>query len=157
MHHPLPWLLAAALAFATAPPASAADASGAPAFRRAASFTVSGGSALGSYQAGFLYYMLAAREVNGGGGPRLKLASGASAGSINAMLALTHAEGGLPLDPDENLFARVWLPVGFRDLFVRGAVTPLAPSPGRCSSGKPCASRRPWAPACPPRSTWSWR
>ncbi|MCX5731049.1 MAG: patatin-like phospholipase family protein, partial [Deltaproteobacteria bacterium] len=125
MHWSLPRLLAAALALAAAPPSAAADAAAAPAPRRAASFTVSGGSALGSYQAGFLYYMLAARQVNGGGGPRLKLASGASAGSINAMLSLTFAEGGLPLDPDENLFARVWLPVGFRDLFVPGAVTPL--------------------------------
>lgn len=124
MQRSLPRLFAAALVLAAAPP-SAADAAAAPAPRRAASFTVSGGSALGSYQAGFLYYMLAARQVNGGGGPRLKLASGASAGSINAMLSLTHAEGGLPLDPDENLFARVWLPVGFRDLFVPGAVTPL--------------------------------
>ena len=124
MHHPLSRLLAVVLALAAAPPSPAADASAPPPGRHTVSFTVSGGSALGSYQAGFLYYVLAARQVNGGGAS-LKLASGASAGSINAMLALAHAEGGLPLDPDDNLLSRVWLPVGFRDLFVPGEVTPL--------------------------------
>jgi predicted acylesterase/phospholipase RssA len=114
--------VAAAIAIAAALPAlPAAPAPG----HHAASFTISGGAALGSYEAGFLYYMLAAGQVNGGGGLDLRLATGASAGSINSLLALVHAEGGLPLDPDQSLFARVWLPMGFHQLFQPGTATAL--------------------------------
>ena len=108
--------LAAALAAALAAPALAAPAP------NPLSLTVSGGVSLGSYQAGFLYYILAANQQNAGAGPVLKVATGASAGSANALMALRYACGGLPLDPRQSLFARVWLPMGFHELLRRDEV-----------------------------------
>ncbi len=117
---------AAAIALALVlPTAGAAEPTASPAPPRPASFTVSGGAALGAYEAGFLYYMLLAGQENGPGGLRLDLATGASAGSINSLLALATSRGGLPPDPYQSLFARVWLPVGFRQLFVPSEATAL--------------------------------
>ena len=83
----------------------------------ALSLTVSGGVSLGAYQAGFLYYVLAAAQRNPGRTPPLKIATGASAGSVNSLLSLRYACGDLPEDPLASLFARTWLPVGYRELF----------------------------------------
>jgi len=107
----------ARLAFALAGAALALPAASAAENPSRLSLTVSGGVSLGAYQAGFLYYVLAAAQRNAGRGPALKVATGASAGSVNSLLSLRYACGGLPEDPRESLFARVWLPVGFRDLF----------------------------------------
>jgi hypothetical protein len=86
--------------------------------------TVSGGVSLGAYEAGFLYYTLAAAQTNPWLGD-LKLATGASAGSVNALLALRSACSGVSLSPSDSLLAQVWLPVGFRQLFVAGEASPL--------------------------------
>lgn len=104
-------LLAVALGLELALPATAA----AP--PSPTSLTVSGGVSLGAYEAGFLYYTLAANQASGGAAGSLKLATGASAGGVNSLLALRYACGGLPQDPRQSLFARIWLPLGFRELF----------------------------------------
>jgi len=97
--------------------AELAASAAAPASPAKYSLTVSGGVSLGAYQAGFLYYVLAANQVNSGRAAELKIATGASAGSVNSLMSLRYACGGLPLDPRQSLFARVWLPLGFRELY----------------------------------------
>lgn len=98
-----------------------------------ASLVVSGGVSLGSYQAGFLHYYtqyllvhgryvrqffpadaatLADLDLVGG----FKVATGASAGSINAFLA-TVAGCRKPVTvPEESLFYKAWIPVGMDTL-----------------------------------------
>jgi hypothetical protein len=91
--------------------------------RRAISLTVSGGVSLGAYEAGALYYSLAAlhdsREVE------FRLLTGASAGSINALLAVLTACHPIAPSPPGSLFWRTWVPVGFDRLYVPEATTPL--------------------------------
>src|SRR5512137_776747 len=91
----------------------------------AVALTVSGGASLGSYEAGFLHYLAAARQAGGGGGPEIRVATGASAGSINSLLSLLYTQGGVEADPYAGLFAKVWLDTGFRELFVPGRATAL--------------------------------
>jgi len=77
---------------------------------------VSGGVSLGSYQAGFLYYLTEATRRHP---ERLDLSvlTGTSAGSINAFLtAVASCRPGVA-DPRESLFYETWMPVGFDDLF----------------------------------------
>ncbi|MCU0681627.1 MAG: patatin-like phospholipase family protein [Polyangiaceae bacterium] len=79
--------------------------------------TISGGVSLGSYEAGFLYYALETAKRN----PELfdlRLATGASAGSINALLSVMSACAELETTPSESLFYSTWVGVGFRELFV---------------------------------------
>lgn len=84
------------------------------------SATVGGGVSLGAYQAGFLYYMTEAVKANASAAD-LRLVSGASAGTINALLtvlaACTRAEPG----PEKNLFWDIWSDVGFDRLFIPSA------------------------------------
>jgi hypothetical protein len=92
---------------------------------------VSGGVSLGSYQAGFLHYytqylLTHGRYVrqfftseNGSsldlvGG--FKLATGASAGSINAFLAAVAGCRKPVADPEKSLFFQAWIPVGMERL-----------------------------------------
>ncbi len=81
--------------------------------------TISGGVSLGSYEAGFLFYALEVARRN----PErlaLPLATGASAGSVNALLsALAHCGEPAP-SPRRSLFWQVWTPVGFGQLFAPG-------------------------------------
>ena len=120
MRLPIGCIAAAAIGGGLAGAAAAAPAPGPP-----LTLTVSGGVSLGAYQAGFLYYILAAGQGNPGAGPVLKIATGASAGSANALVSMRYACGALPLDPDRSLFARVWLPMGFRELFRKREVEAL--------------------------------
>ncbi|HEU4533513.1 MAG TPA: patatin-like phospholipase family protein, partial [Polyangiaceae bacterium] len=86
--------------------------------------TISGGVSLGSYEAGFLYYALETAKRN----PELfdlRLATGASAGSINALLSVMSACSGLDETPSESLFYSTWVSVGFRELFVPADATAL--------------------------------
>jgi hypothetical protein len=92
-----------------------------------ATIVVSGGVSLGSYQAGFLHYytqfLLAQsaavrayglEELTDGGGVRI--ATGASAGSINSFLStLTRCRSAVA-DPRKSLFWSAWIPVGFHNL-----------------------------------------
>jgi predicted acylesterase/phospholipase RssA len=76
---------------------------------------------MGAYEAGILSYMLAWLEANDRRF-ELRLATGASAGSINAMLAiLSHCS----LDrsrPAADLFWRTWIPLGLSNLYVEKEV-----------------------------------
>ncbi len=103
----------------------AALAAGLPAEARAAAapgrvdlaLTISGGVSLGSYEAGFLHYALEVARRN----PErlaIPLATGASAGSVNALLsALAHCGEPAP-SPRQSLFWQVWTPAGFGQLFL---------------------------------------
>jgi len=110
---------------ATPPGATSKAAAPPPTLSKALALTVSGGVSLGAYEAGFLYYALAAAEANPIL-PRLKVATGASAGSVNALLSLRASCGGLAPDPRQSLLYRVWVPLGLRQLFQPDVATPLA-------------------------------
>jgi hypothetical protein len=89
------------------------------------SLTVSGGVSLGAYEAGYLYYSLAAMRAN----PELSrvlVATGASAGSVNALLSLRASCAGAAADPRESLFYRVWVPMGLKQLYRPDSTNPLA-------------------------------
>lgn len=78
--------------------------------------TVSGGVSLGAYEAGFLYYHLQMLKQT----PelvQLKGATGASAGSLNALLALLDSCNPSSSEPHESLFWRVWIPIGMQTLY----------------------------------------
>lgn len=87
--------------------------------------TVSGGVSLGAYQAGYLYYSLAAQRANPSIG-KVILATGASAGSVNALLTLGSSCAGTTLDPRQSLFHRVWVPMGLTQLFRPEETSPVA-------------------------------
>ena len=96
-----------------------------PAVPTPVALTVSGGVSLGAYEAGYLYYSLAAMGAN----PdlsRVLVATGASAGSVNALLSLRASCGGASPDPRESLFFRVWVPMGLKQLYRPDSTNPLA-------------------------------
>lgn len=78
--------------------------------------TVSGGVSLGAYEAGFLYYYIEMFKQY----PAIalmKAAGGASAGSLNALLSImAYCTEEMP-PPQDSLFWRVWVPLGFGALF----------------------------------------
>jgi len=89
------------------------------------SLTISGGVSLGAYEAGLLHYTLAWLEANGRRS-ELRLATGSSAGSVNAVLSvLAHCGEGAPT-PTESLFYRTWVPLGLKDLYVPSDVSALS-------------------------------
>ncbi|MEY4510287.1 MAG: hypothetical protein RLZZ450_2409 [Pseudomonadota bacterium] len=77
---------------------------------------VAGGVSLGSYGAGFLYYYTLARHLAGEGAP-LEVVTGASAGSINAVLAALAMCAEPSFSPEDNLFFNTWIPVGMEKQF----------------------------------------
>jgi len=90
----------------------------------ALALTVSGGVSLGSYQAGYLYYLTQTLERD----PKrekLVMAAGASAGSVNALLALMASCSPAALRPEDSLFWKVWTEVGLRQLYVRNDVSAI--------------------------------
>jgi predicted acylesterase/phospholipase RssA len=89
------------------------------------SITISGGVSLGAYEAGYLYYSLAAQRANPGSF-RTVIATGASAGSVNALLTLRASCAGASLDPRQSLFHRVWIPMGLNQLFRPESTSPVA-------------------------------
>ncbi|MBS1109625.1 MAG: hypothetical protein H6Q88_1617, partial [Anaeromyxobacteraceae bacterium] len=89
------------------------------------SLTVSGGVSLGAYEAGYLYYTLAAQQANPGFA-RVIIATGASAGSVNALLSLRASCARASLDPRQSLFHRVWVPMGLKQLFRPDSTSPVA-------------------------------
>ncbi len=89
------------------------------------SITVSGGVSLGAYEAGYLYYSLATQRANPGFA-RVLIATGASAGSVNALLTLGASCAGSSFDPRKSLFHRVWVPMGLQQLFRPDATSPVA-------------------------------
>ncbi|WP_375745791.1 patatin-like phospholipase family protein [Corallococcus interemptor] len=90
---------------------------------KAVSLTVSGGVSLGAYEAGFLYY--AGTSSQGERTVDLRLVTGASAGSLNALLAIMATCGVDASTPGQSLFWDIWVPIGFNDLFIPTSTTPL--------------------------------
>src|SRR5262245_1039878 len=89
------------------------------------SLTISGGVSLGAYQAGYLYYATHAVQHDAGA-PPLRLLTGASAGSLNALItALTLCRAERP-DPADSLFWQAWIDVGYRELFDPARATALS-------------------------------
>ena len=85
---------------------------------RPLALVVSGGVSLGAYEAGFLYFAsrAVARRVEAGSPPLV--VAGASAGSVNAMIA--GIESCMPNgddDPTQSLGWKAWIPVGFDQLW----------------------------------------
>ncbi len=87
--------------------------------------TVSGGVSLGVYQAGFLYLTSEwfARHPERA---RLRVVTGASAGSINGVIAAMSACMPPQDDPRESLGWQTWMPLGYSALFVPGEVTAVS-------------------------------
>ncbi len=87
------------------------------------SLTVSGGVSLGSYEAGYLY--LSTQTVRHTEGRyKLRLLTGASAGSINALIAAINSCRPVNYQPQRDLGWGVWVGLGFDDLFKRDQVGP---------------------------------
>ncbi len=76
--------------------------------------TVSGGVSLGVYQAGFMYVLTEVMKLDHS---KLRLFTGASAGSANALIGAINSC--LPSNPDprEDLGWQVWMDVGYDALF----------------------------------------
>ena len=87
--------------------------------------TVSGGVSLGAYEAGYLYYMTEVVKRN----PTLlepRVLTGASAGSINSLLAILALCLPPESDPTRSVFYRTWTDIGFNDMFVQGDTSKVA-------------------------------
>jgi predicted acylesterase/phospholipase RssA len=91
------------------------------------SITISGGSSLGAYQGGYLYYLTEVIKRN----PELfelHMITGASAGSVNGLLAVMSA-GKEPIDdPSESLFYEVWTGLRYDEMLDVKEATELAMS-----------------------------
>ncbi|MEZ4265600.1 MAG: patatin-like phospholipase family protein [Myxococcota bacterium] len=87
--------------------------------------TVSGGVSLGVYQAGFLYLTSEwfARHPERA---RLRVVTGASAGSINGVIAAMSACLPPQDDPRESLGWQTWMPLGYSQLFRPDEVTAVS-------------------------------
>ncbi len=84
--------------------------------------TVSGGVSLGSFEAGYLYYLFETLKLNPGlADPRVF--TGASAGSANALLSLISSCSDKDPEPDKSLFYQSWIPFGLKELFDPKKVT----------------------------------
>ena len=84
--------------------------------------TISGGLSLGSYEAGLNWAVVELmRNHTPQQAPRLLGVTGASAGSINALLtAIRWCDARTTSTVDDNPFATAWLPVGFDTLLPAG-------------------------------------
>jgi len=114
--HLLPALLAVGPSAAAPEPTAAAPPS--------VSVTVSGGVSLGVYEAGQLAYTLT--TVRDHLGPaQLRLATGASAGSLNALLSILATCGEDRSFTATALFWDTWIPIGFEQLLVPAGASSL--------------------------------
>ena len=78
-------------------------------------FVVSGGVSLGAYEAGFLHYLVETMKRNPGLYD-VRIATGASAGSINGLLTLLASCDDPNDDPKKSLFYGTWTPIGLPGL-----------------------------------------
>jgi hypothetical protein len=112
--------LAAALAALLLAPLARVQAAPLP-----ASMTIAGGVSLGAYEAGLVYYTLEGLRANPGL-TELKLATGASAGSVNGFMAVLQSCGAPTPDPRQSLFWKAWIPLGLDKLTQPGKEVPTA-------------------------------
>lgn len=92
---------------------------------RVLSFTVSGGVSLGAFEAGVLYFLTEAIK-HSGGEVELRIATGASAGSANALISVMDSCSPPVDDPTQGLGFQTWIPVGISQLFDPKKVTPTS-------------------------------
>ena len=92
--------------------------------KRPISLTLSGGVSLGSYESGFLYYLM--HQLNDNRLGDLKIVTGASAGSINGLIAILNACQSSVTSPQQSINWKVWVPVGIKDLARPEDVTPIS-------------------------------
>jgi hypothetical protein len=90
-----------------------------------ASITIAGGVSLGAYEAGLTYYAVEMLRVNPGL-TELRLATGASAGSVNSLVSLLQSCGPAAPDPRQSLFWKAWIPLGLAGLTKSGETAPTA-------------------------------
>jgi hypothetical protein len=114
---PLVAAVTALLAASAAPPAPGAAAP-------PLAITVSGAVSLGSYEAGLLHYLVETLRQNPGL-REVRLVTGASAGSANALLAVIQHCGEAPAAPADSLFWKSWIGVGLEDLHVPAEASPI--------------------------------
>ncbi|MFW7379717.1 MAG: patatin-like phospholipase family protein [Oligoflexus sp.] len=86
--------------------------------------TVSGGVSLGAYEGGYVYYL--AKQLSQLKLTNLKVVTGASAGSINALMAAMLNCSNITENPEESLPWKVWIPVGLNKLSEIADVTPIS-------------------------------
>ncbi len=84
--------------------------------------TVSGGVSLGAYEAGMLHILTEALRKSPGSA-KLKVVTGASAGSANALIAATDACLRKVQEPEQTLGYKVWVETGLDNLFDPQKVT----------------------------------
>ena len=84
---------------------------------------ISGGASLGVYEAGYLYVL---GETLKREGIPLRVATGASAGSGNALFSALSSCGAPNGRPGADLGYRFWLSTSFADLFQPAASTPVS-------------------------------
>jgi predicted acylesterase/phospholipase RssA len=97
----------------------------APAEPAPLALTISGAVSLGSYEAGLLHYLVETLRQDPGA-RELRLVTGASAGSVNGLLAVLQHCGAAPATPADSLFWRTWIDVGLQDFHLPAEATPLA-------------------------------
>jgi hypothetical protein len=106
-------------------PVSADAAAAVPIAPQVLSFTVSGGVSLGAFEAGVLYFLSEA-ITRSNGAVDLRIATGASAGSANALIALMDSCSPRVEDPAHSLGFQTWIPVGLAQLFDPKQVTAIS-------------------------------
>jgi hypothetical protein len=83
---------------------------------------VSGGVSLGAFEAGVMYFLTEAIKRSRGEAD-LRIATGASAGSANALISLMDSCVPPADDPTQSLGFKMWIPVGISQLFQPRKVT----------------------------------
>jgi hypothetical protein len=137
-HRPLklPSRFALSCALLTAPIAVADEPNVPDQSRFTIGIIVTGGVSLGTFEAGYLYYLSEFRALN----PALlseRVFTGASAGSANAILALMSSCSPPIASPRESGYWKIWVPLGYERLYKPEDATPLsALSPQSFASAK---------------------
>jgi predicted acylesterase/phospholipase RssA len=101
------------------------DLSAAPAKPLSIALTVSGGVSLGAYQAGYLFYLTEVAKLNSDLF-KLRLATGASAGMINALLTLITMGNAPEEEPENSLFYKLWITIRYNEILDVENAPPLA-------------------------------
>ncbi len=89
---------------------------------RSVALVVSGGVSLGAYEAGYVHFASEAGKATPGAAS-LKLVAGASAGSVNSLVAATNHCLPMTDDPRDSVGWQAWIPIGYRSLFDEDAVS----------------------------------
>jgi len=87
------------------------------------SLVVAGGVSLGSYQAGFVYYLTNSLRAGNNAKP-YDVVTGTSAGATNAVLAaLAGCNASIGDVPEDSLFYKTWIPVDIKELWAPDKIT----------------------------------